>query len=110
MEFYGVKLEWVLRWDWDEIWSLGHWGGKTINKCNQTSSKLFLEKTNDNNFWFTIGSLVIDHWQLVSKNKSFERVLKNVKELKSVCNECLKEVFAMRLIENLSVLECSRMF
>ena len=56
MEFYGVKLEWVLRWDWDEIWSLGHRGGKSINKCNQTTSKLLLEKTNDNSFWFTTGN------------------------------------------------------
>ena len=24
MEFYGVKLERDLRWDWDEIWSLCH--------------------------------------------------------------------------------------
>ena len=61
MEFYGVKLEWDLRWDWDEIWSLGHRGGKSINKCNQTTSKLFLEKTNDNSFWFTTGSLAISH-------------------------------------------------
>ena len=57
-------------------------------------------------------------------------MLKNVEELKSVCKECLKQVFVMRLIEsvwdenvweylklfvsvlneNLSVLECSRMF
>ena len=59
MEFYGVKLEWVLRWD--EIWSLGHRGGKSINKCNQTTSKLFLEKRNDNSFWFTTGSLAISH-------------------------------------------------
>ena len=35
MEFYGVKLEWVLRWDWDEIWSLSHRGGKSINKCSR---------------------------------------------------------------------------
>ena len=61
MEFYGVKLEWILRWDWDEIWSLGHRGGKSINKCNQTTSKLFLEKRNDNSFWFTTGSLAISH-------------------------------------------------
>ena len=95
MEFYGVKLEWVLRWDWDEIWSLGHRGGKSINKCNQSTSKLLLEKTNDNSFWFTTGSLAISH-----KNKSFEKVLKNVEELKSVCKECLKQVFVMRLIES----------
>ena len=44
--------------------------------------------------------LVIDNCQLVIKNKSFERVLKNVEELKSVCNECLKQIFVMRLIES----------
>ena len=25
MEFYGVKLIWELRWDWDVIWSFSHW-------------------------------------------------------------------------------------
>ena len=25
MEFYGVKLVWELRWDWDVIWSFSLW-------------------------------------------------------------------------------------
>ena len=48
----------------------------------------------------TVSDLQLGHWQLVIKNKSFERVLKNVEELKIVCNECLKQVFVMRLIES----------
>ena len=35
MEFYGVKLEWDLRWDWDEIWSLGHRGRKSIENLGK---------------------------------------------------------------------------
>ena len=126
-----ARMSFEMRLRWDLVIRLS--GRKSINKCNQTTSKLILEKTNDNRFWFTTGS--IGHWKLVIKNKSFERVLKNVEELKSVCNECLKQVFVMRLIEsvwdenvwdnlrweylrvfvsvlneNLSVLECSRMF
>ena len=34
----------------------------------------------------TVSDLQLGHWQLVIKNKSFERVLKNVEELK----ECLQ--------------------
>ena len=32
MEFYGVKLEWDLRWDWDETWLFGHKNSETRNE------------------------------------------------------------------------------
>ena len=46
--------------------------------------------------------LQLGHWQLVIRNKSFERVFESVEfwEFKSVCNGCLKWVFVMRMIES----------
>ena len=41
---------------WDEIWSLGHWGGKSINQWNQKI------------------------WLLVISNQSFERVFESVED------------------------------
>ena len=64
-------------------------GHKVIRAGNQSINAI---KQLPNYYWkkqmITVSDLQLGHWQLVIKNKSFERVLKNVEELKSVCNKC----------------------